>query len=89
MKRLSEPRHHNGANAWGADSPTIRTAYVVEQSDVGTFRANYGGFGQPPKLITQQDVGRVLEVITCPRDRAYTCWGWGSIFDDIPKRVEV
>ena len=89
MKRLSEPRYHTGANAWGADTTTIRTAYVVEQSDVGQLKGNYGGYGQPGKIISHEDVGKVLEVITCPRDRAYNCWYWGSIFSDTPKRVEV
>lgn len=89
MKRITEPRRHTGQNGLGHDCTTMRTAYVVEEKDVGKSKDNYLGYRQRGYTFTRLDVGRVLEVITEPGGGEYNCWAWGSIFSDVPKRVEV
>lgn len=63
-------------NAWGRPEPTVRTRFVIEQSDVGRSNHDYMGHKQGPYTYTQADVGRTIETIRDPKDPAYFSWGF-------------
>jgi hypothetical protein len=64
MKPLNAPVKVVSHKARAHASKTYRQRFTIEQSDVGTKRERYLGSHQGPKEITQQDVGRDIEVIT-------------------------
>jgi hypothetical protein len=57
-----------------------RTAYVVETSDVGKTQSNY--LGQMPYTFLEDDVGRLVEVIT-GFTPGFMSWGFGSKFAEL------
>jgi hypothetical protein len=85
MRKYGEPRKHTAANAWGRDTTTTRTAYVVEEADVGRFIEHFGGYRNASRRLEADDVGRIMERIT--DGTSYRCWHFGSVFADIPDRV--
>lgn len=82
MKKLNDPRKFTAPNAWGRDDTSLRQAFIIEPSDVGMLKADYGGHRQPARMISTSDVGRVIEVTTYPGQN-YRCWSFGSVFQDI------
>lgn len=78
MKKVSEARRHNID-----DVAVQRTAYVVEESDVGKAQKQY--LGQRPYTFLADDVGRLLEVIK-NKSPGFMSWGFGSIFQDLRKQ---
>ncbi len=85
MRKLCEPRKYTAPNARGRDDTTTRQACVVEESDIGKSRPDFGGQRQRPYTFRSDDVGRVFEVMTAP---GYHSWYFGSVFSDVPSRVE-
>ncbi len=82
MLAITNRMTHKGRNAWGRDIITTRQAFIVEAEDVRKVKDNYGGHGQPGRMFTEEDVGRVIEVITDPKDPAYVSWYFGSILPE-------
>lgn len=75
MKKVSEARRFT------TDEPEVkRTAYVVEEQDVGKTQKNY--LGQEPYTFQADDVGRVLEVVQ-NKSPGSMSWRFGSMFNDI------
>lgn len=75
MKKVSETRRHE------VDSLEVqRTAYVVEENDVGKSQKQY--LGQQSYTFLPDDVGRLLEVIK-NKSPGFMAWGFGSIFGDL------
>lgn len=88
MKSLCNPTLYRAPDAWGRDNTSIRQVFEVEASDVRTVRMNYQGYRQPGRIISNEDVGKVIEVITCPRDPLYNCWYFGTVlpgYEGYPK----
>lgn len=82
MLAITNRMAHKGVSAWGCDSKTIRQAFIVEADDVNKVKDNYGGYRQPGRMFTSGDVGRVVEVITDPKDAAYVSWYFGSVLPE-------
>lgn len=82
MLAITNRMTHKGRNAWGRDCITTRQAFIVEAEDVRKVKENYGGHGQHGRMFTEEDVGRVIEVITDPKDPAYVSWYFGSILPE-------
>lgn len=78
MRKVSEIRRHEID-----DVDVQRTAYLVEQSDVGKSQKMY--LGQQPYTFLADDVGRLLEVIK-NKSPGFMSWGFGSIFGDLRKQ---
>lgn len=78
MKKVSEARRHE------TDSMEVqRTAYLVEESDVGKTQKQY--LGQTPYTFLADDVGRLLEVVK-NKSPGFMSWSFGSIFGDLRKQ---
>lgn len=73
MKQLTDKVLTRSANAWGRDTNVYRQRFVIETTDVGRNRNDYGGHGQPGKTFKTSDVGREIEVMT---DTGYHCWSF-------------
>ena len=58
----------------------LRTAFLVETSDVGTSVPMY--LGQSDYTFQADDVGRLLEVVT-DKSPGFMSWAFGSIFKDL------
>ena len=58
----------------------LRTAALVEESDVGTTMGQY--LGQSDYTFVKQDVGRLLEVVQ-NMSPGFMSWRFGSIFCDL------
>lgn len=58
----------------------LRTAFLVESSDVGLDVPHY--LGQSVYTIHESDVGRLLEVVT-DKSPGFTSWSFGTTFKDL------
>jgi hypothetical protein len=58
----------------------IRTAFHVEQSDVGLTQGMY--LGQHDYTFQADDVGRLVEVVQ-DMSPGFLSWGFGSVFADL------
>lgn len=75
MKKVSEARRHE------TDIVEVqRTAYLVEEGDVGKSQKMY--LGQEPYTFQADDVGRLLEVVK-NKSPGFMSWSFGSIFKDL------
>ena len=69
MIQRTEPEHRIATSAWGNDLSVNVTRFEIEESDVGTKRDNYLGYGHQVYFFKQSDLGRLIEVHT-----DNTCW---------------
>lgn len=60
-----------------------RTAFIVEESDVGETQDMY--LGQDEYTFEPKDVGRLVEVIQ-NMSPGSMCWWFGSVFSDLRKQ---
>lgn len=75
MQRLNQGRQFT------TDPPGVkRTAYLVELGDVGKTQQSY--LGQTPYTFQQDDVGRLVEVVT-GFTAGFMSWGFSSTFEDL------
>lgn len=75
MKKL------NSGRQYVTDPPEgKRTAFLVEEADVGKTQKNY--LGQGPYTFQADDVGRLVEVIQ-NMSPGFMSWGFGSMFADL------
>lgn len=75
MKQLNEGRRHEVDNIEAS-----RTAFLVEESDVGTSVPQFHGVRE--YTFMADDVGRLVEVVT-DKSPGFMSWGFGSIFKDL------
>lgn len=75
MIQVNEGRRHVVDNV-----DALRTAFLVETSDVGTGVPQY--LGQSGYTFQSDDVGRLVEVIT-DKSPGFMSWKFGSIFKDL------
>lgn len=75
MHQLNEGRRHEVDNL-----EAQRTAFLVEETDIGTSVPQY--LGQSEYVIQPDDVGRLVEVVT-EKSPGYMSWVFGSIFKDL------
>lgn len=75
MKRIGEPRRFTTD-----ELEVLRTAFLVEASDVGKSQPRY--LGQTSYTFQEDDVGRLVEVVKNKSPGAMSWW-FGSIFADL------
>jgi len=74
----------NNGRQYVTDPPQVkRTAFRVESSDVGKTQKGY--LGQTPYTFVEDDVGRLIEVVTGFSPGSMS-WGFSSIFVDLRKQ---
>jgi len=78
VRKVSEIRRHEID-----DVDVQRTAYVIEEADVGKTQKMY--LGQQPYTFLADDVGRLLEVVK-NKSPGFMSWGFGSVFSDLRKQ---
>lgn len=72
MKQIGEPKRVTAANALGQDSTCIHTQFEIEESDVGTERNHYLGYGYQVRTFRRDEVGRKINVMH--DGSGWTCW---------------
>lgn len=75
MNQLNQGQQHFCDNL-----EALRTAFLVESSDVGLSVPQY--LGQREYTFQESDVGRLVEVVT-DKSPGFMSWSFGSIFKDL------
>lgn len=68
MKEIVPQETRTVSDAWGRKITIKCTTYEIEESDIGTSKKSYLGYGCPAKTFSSADVGKGIVV----RDDG--CW---------------
>lgn len=77
MKQLN-----NGLRHVSDDIDVLRIAFLIEETDVGSYQPHYLGQGEYTFEIS--DVGRLIEVVT-EKSPGSVSWYFGSVFPELRK----
>lgn len=75
MRPYGEPVKETKPNAWGHDRTVTKQAFIIEPSDVGTFRHHYLGYNRRSHRFTEDEVG--CSIIVYTDETGWTNWVFG------------